>query len=108
MEITHESKNTADSKKRNGKFGPELSRHIQRRLDQLEASESLGAFARNMPGARCHEYVGRGEGVYSVNLTGNYRLLFRPAEDPPPKKPDGGIDIEQVTAIVIIDVCDPH
>ena len=37
-----------------------------------------------------------------------YRLVFRANHDPLPRKADGGIDTEKVTAITIVDVIDYH
>ena len=38
----------------------------------------------------------------------DYRLLFEPAHDPLPRKPDGGLDWAGVTAIRILGVEDYH
>ncbi len=37
-----------------------------------------------------------------------WRLVFQPAEDPPPKKRDGGHDLQKITSIVILDILDYH
>jgi len=57
---------------------------------------------------RCHELTGDLEGLLSLDLDGPYRLYFRPAHDPPPSKPDGGLDWSKVTEVVIESVYDPH
>ena len=36
------------------------------------------------------------------------RLVFEPNHEPIPRSEDGGIDVGQVTAIVIVDVTDCH
>jgi proteic killer suppression protein len=43
-----------------------------------------------------------------VDLLHPYRLLFIPANEPIPKKPDGGIDLTQVTEVEIISIEDTH
>ena len=88
------------------KFG-QMSKAIMRRLAQLEAAETLFSLHRDMPGLRIHEYPGSENRIVSVDLTGNYRLLFAPTE-PWPLKPDGGLDWKQITAITILEVIDPH
>jgi proteic killer suppression protein len=44
----------------------------------------------------------------AVYLDGPWRLIFEPANDPVPKKPDGGLDWTQVTVIRILEVRDYH
>jgi proteic killer suppression protein len=63
---------------------------------------------RDLPQARCHELHGKRKGQLSVDLDGPYRLVFKPANDPLPKKSDGGLDWTRVTAIMIIGVEDTH
>ena len=88
------------------RFGPEGATRIARRLAQLEAAPSLEDL-RDMPG-RCHELVGNRKGTLSVDLHGPYRLLFMPSANPPPRKPDGGLDWSRVDAVTIIDIIDTH
>ncbi len=52
--------------------------------------------------------TGDREGHYAVTLSGNWRLVFRPDHDPLPLLPDGGVDLERVTAIKIVEVIDYH
>lgn len=79
---------------------------IRRRLDDLRAAASLEVM-RNLPG-RCHELKGDRAGQLSLDLDGPYRLLFRPAQEPPPEKPDGGLDWKQVVTVIILGVVDTH
>jgi len=37
-----------------------------------------------------------------------YRLIFEPADNPPPTKDDGGLDWNEVTAIRIVEIEDYH
>ncbi|MFP4441147.1 MAG: hypothetical protein ACLFVO_28250 [Chloroflexaceae bacterium] len=43
-----------------------------------------------------------------MDLDHPYRLLFVPANDPIPRKDDGGLDWASITAIEIIEVEDTH
>jgi proteic killer suppression protein len=79
---------------------------IRRRLDDLRAASCLEVM-RRLPG-RCHELTGDHAGVLSLDLDGPYRLLFRPAEESAPAKPDGGLDWTRVTAIMLLGVEDTH
>jgi proteic killer suppression protein len=79
---------------------------LRRRLDDLRAAPTLEAM-RKLPG-RCHELKGDLAGLLSMTLDGGNRLCFRPAEDPPPRKPDGGLDWTRVTAIMIDRIGDYH
>ena len=79
---------------------------IRRRLDDLRAAPCLDVM-RHLPG-RCHELRGGRSGQLSLDLDGPYRLLFRPADEPPPAKPDGGLDWTQVIAVILLGVVDTH
>lgn len=79
---------------------------IRRRLDDLRAAETLEVM-RNLPG-KCHELSEDRKGQLSVHLDKNYRLIFEPADNPLPIKPDGGLDWSQVREIRVIEVEDYH
>ena len=51
---------------------------------------------------------GNRDGQFAVDLFHPHRLVFEPNHRPLPRKDDGGIDTEQVTAITILDVIDYH
>jgi proteic killer suppression protein len=87
-------------------LGSKRARILRRRLDQLCAAETLDVM-RALPG-RCHELTGDRRGTLSIDLDGPYRLLFEPAQDPPPEKADGGLDWQQVTAVRILEIEDTH
>jgi plasmid maintenance system killer protein len=89
------------------KHGAARSRCIEARLDEFEDIENLEQ-VRLFPQARCHELKGDRKGTLSVYLDGPWRLIFEPANDPVPKKPDGGLDWTQVTVIRILEVRDYH
>jgi plasmid maintenance system killer protein len=87
-------------------WGKTQAEALGRRLDDLRAAQHLGVM-RSLPG-RLHELKGDLAGRLAMDLKGGDRLVFEPADDPPPLKPDGGLDWEQVTAIRIVDVGDYH
>ncbi len=87
-------------------FGAKQCRKLQQRLMELSAADSLEDISRLRP-ARCHELTNR-DGVFSVDLEDPYRLLFRPADEKTPRRPDGGIDRQRITEIEIIAIGDTH
>lgn len=91
------------------KYGTKRARILMQRLTELSAANTLAELdPRFLPGPRCHELKGELAGQLSLDLDHPYRLLFRPAAQPPPHKADGGLDWTQVTAIVILGIEDTH
>ena len=88
------------------KQGDRRAKKIRQRLDDLRAATTLEDM-RSLPG-RCHELAGDRAGQLSLDLDHPHRLIFEPAHNPLPRKPDGGLDWTQITAIEIIDVEDTH
>ena len=88
-------------------YGKRRAKLIRRRLDELKAVTTLEDI-RRLPGPRCHELKGNKAGQLSVDLDHPYRLIFKPANDPLPEKPDGGLDWNQITAIEISGIEDTH
>lgn len=89
------------------RFGVLRSKLLKRRLTELQAAASLNVL-RLLPQSRCHELKGNRKGQLSVDLDHPYRLTFEPADNPIPKKPDGGLDWNKVTVVRIIGVEDTH
>lgn len=87
-------------------YGAELSKALQKRLSDLDSAQVLEDM-KGLPG-RCEELAGNRKGELSVRLSANFRLIFRPADDPPAVKDDGGIDWTQVCSIQILEVIDYH
>lgn len=87
-------------------YGSAAAHALYRRMTQLHAAPHLGVM-RTLPGD-CHELKGDRAGQLAVDITKGLRLVFRPAEDPPPVKDDGGLDWDTVTAITIVEVTDYH
>ena len=95
-----------DERKARAELGMEMAKVLRRRLDALRAAPTL-ACMRNLPG-RCHELTGNLAGVISIDLRGQYRLLFVPMGDPVPTKPDGGLDWTRITKVEVFAVEDTH
>jgi proteic killer suppression protein len=84
-----------------------MSKIIRNRLDDLAAADSLDVI-RKLPQHRCHELTGNRKGQLAVDLAHPYRLIFKPDDDPPVTKTDGGIDWKRVKTILIIEIEDYH
>jgi proteic killer suppression protein len=54
---------------------PDMADRLRRRLDVLTASDSLKALG--LPGFKLHPLTGDRKGVYSIKVTGNWRITFR-------------------------------
>jgi proteic killer suppression protein len=89
------------------RFGAERAKKLQMRLGQMRAAASI-AELMTLPGARCHPLVGDRAGQFSVDLDGPYRLVFEADMSPIPRRHDGGIDVEAVDAVVVVDIVDTH
>ena len=88
-------------------WGANRTKILRRRLDQLRAAENLEhlrlAFHR-----RCHELEGDRSEQVSLDLDGGYRLLLAVAENPVPRKPDGGLDWRRIAAVRVLAVENTH
>ncbi|RJP58932.1 MAG: killer suppression protein [Deltaproteobacteria bacterium] len=89
------------------RFGARRANLLKRRLNELQAADTLDLL-RCLPQARCHELKGNRKGQLSVDLDHPFRLIFEPADNPIPKKKDGGLDWTKVTKIRVIGVEDTH
>jgi proteic killer suppression protein len=88
-------------------YGTEKSRVIIRRMAMLRAAVNLEQ-VHHLPPERRHELIGARKGQFAVDLKHPFRLIFTPNHQPVPRKADGGIDLQQVTAITIQSVEDYH
>jgi toxin HigB-1 len=88
----------------NSRYGPDCAKQIRRRLQQLEAVESLV----DMTFGRPRELEGVQAGQISLDLAGPRRLILRPTADPPPRKPDGGLRRSKVRSVIILEIADTH
>ena len=87
-------------------WGPIQAKKLRQRLDELRAASTLETM-RNLPG-RCHELLHDRAGQLSLDLEHPHRLIFEPANDPVPRKQDGGLNWTAVTAVRILGVVDTH
>lgn len=85
----------------------DMAKGIIARFADLQAAETL-ADMRMLPAAQCHELKGDFAGYFAVKISPNYRLIFYPTKQPPPKLADDGIDWAAIDSITIISISDYH
>jgi len=93
----------AERKKR---FGEPAAGKLKSRLDDLDAAQSMEDM-RQLPG-HWEELRGDRKGQFSCRLAGGLRLVVKPRREPPPTKPDGGLDWRAVDAVTVVEVVDYH
>ncbi|WNB17547.1 type II toxin-antitoxin system RelE/ParE family toxin [Marivirga arenosa] len=98
-------KQLTDPKQLNKHYG-QLARKINQRLKMLKAADNL-AVMKTLPGG-CHELKENYKGCLAVDVSGNYRLIFKPDHDPIPENKSGGLDWESVTIIEVQEITDYH
>lgn len=89
------------------KLGPQRAKKYLLRLQQLRAAACL-ADLRNVPQASFHELTGDRKGEIACNVDHPYRLILVPVHDPIPRKEDGGLDWDKVTAVTVTEITDYH
>ena len=96
-----------DQSLRTRMYGLVCAKLLGRRIDELRDARNLEEM-RLLPQAKCHELKGDRKGTLSVALEQPYRLIFEPANNPVLKRPDGGLDWTEVTAIRVLAVENYH
>ncbi len=88
-------------------FGQRCAEKIRARLDELTDSPNLKTM-EHFPQARFHPLKGDRNGQYALDVKHPKRLIIKPNHNPLPELPDGGIDLEKVTKVVVIEIEDYH
>ena len=86
------------------KLGDVVARKLRSRLGDLEAATTVAELVAGRP----HPLVGDRAGQFAVDLARGWRLVFSPAHDPTPVRPDGSTDWTQVTIVCIDYIGDYH
>ena len=84
-----------------------MARSIKMRLAVMKSARTLQQVPTTPPD-RCHMLRGDRLGQYAVDLVHPHRLVFEPNHDPVPRREDGGVDLDEVTAVTVIDILDYH
>lgn len=88
-------------------YGDNLARRIRMRLAVLKNAANL-ARVPTTPPERRHALGQNRKWQYAVDLDRRNRMVFIPNYDPVPLKKDGGVDLERVTSITILEIVDYH
>ena len=87
-------------------WGDRRAKKMMMRLQEIHAAETLDDLSHAH--GHYHELHGDRKGQISCSLDGSFRLILKPAEDPPPQKADGGLDRNEVRGLIVIGVEDYH
>lgn len=88
------------------RFGEPAAVKLKARLDDLDAASSLEDM-RHLAG-HWEELRSDRASQLSCRLAGGLRLIIRPTQQPPPAKPDGGLDWQAVDQVTVLEVVDYH
>ena len=88
-------------------YGSNMAKRIRIRMAILEAAGNLEDVPTSPPSRR-HELGQNRKGQFAVDLEHPYRLVFQPDHNPLPRKANGGLDLREITNIVILEVEDYH
>lgn len=89
-------------------FGPICADKIHARLDDLKDSPNLEFVRQFLPQARLHALHGDRKGQYALDLEHPNRLIIEPYHNPLPELSNGGIDLERITKVLVIEIKDYH
>ncbi len=110
MEITFSSEklkrqceSTGERKK---SFGAPAAKTLKTRLDDLDAATCMDDM-RHLPG-RWEELTGDRKGHFSCRLDKALRLILRPMRQPPPTRPEGGMDWAAIDKVTVTEVVNYH
>lgn len=87
-------------------LGPLRAKILRERLAQIKFARNLESLRFDV--GRWHELMGDRWGQLACSLDGLIRLIFEPAHEPRPFKPDGGLDWTRITTVEIIEITDYH
>jgi toxin HigB-1 len=95
-----------DKSARQRAYQTDAADKLARRLDDLHDAANM-AVMRTLPGS-WEELKGDLKGHLSCRLDKKLRLVIKPSKQPPPAKPDGGLDWVAVDAITVVAVENYH
>jgi proteic killer suppression protein len=91
----------------NREWGSQRAAKIRQRLAELAAANTLAEMS-TLPPPRCHQLTQNLDEQFAVVVSANERLVFKIANEPVSRRPDGGIDLGQVNAIFVLRIEDYH
>ena len=79
---------------------------LNMRLSQIQKVANLESLRYDS--GHWHELSQNRAGQIAASIGGQFRLILKPTDDPPPIKADGGLDWSQITAVTILEIVDYH
>ncbi|WP_414467441.1 type II toxin-antitoxin system RelE/ParE family toxin [Lacticaseibacillus chiayiensis] len=92
-----------DPRIRNRIFGTSVGRRIAARIDEIAAATTLDDVSR-FPPSRLHALKGDRQGLFAVDVSANYRLLFAGFDD----EYQQSVDTAEIVAVVFVGIEDYH
>jgi len=83
-----------------------MAKKVKERYDDLSAADNLWVISQ-IPVLRLHKHQGN-NGIWSIDIQKNWRILFTIDHDPVPQTENDGIDFRAIEIIKIESVIDPH
>lgn len=84
-------------------FGANVAKRIAARIDEIAAATTLDDVSR-FPPSRLHALNGDLEGLFAVDVSANYWLLFAGFDEQRRQI----VDISKIVAVVFVDIEDYH
>lgn len=84
-------------------FGADKAKRLAARIDEISAATTLNEVSR-FPPSRLHALNGDKKGLFAVDISANYRLLFAGFNN----KHEQTLDTTKIVAVVFINVEDYH
>ena len=111
MDVSFKNKKTkkvfASESSLSKEYGNVLGGRVFDLLPSMQKFQCLADVPRRSP-FFCHQLKENRDEQFAVRVDNRYRLVFEVGHDPIPRKDDGGIDLEAVTEIVVVEVVDYH
>lgn len=103
MKITYKNKKLekicTDYSKANSEWGVQIAKKLFIRIAELNAAQSLQDI-KKITSTRLHPLLGKREGEYAVDLTGNYRLIMTAVNEE--------IKLERIDEVRLEEIVDYH
>ncbi len=101
-------KSLNDDRNRLATYGRDRARKIAQRLNELHVAESLADIFK-LPFANCHEHDGDERGLFTVDISRNFRLFFQPIEvEEIPRQKEQILDYKSIVEVTVTKIEDPH
>jgi proteic killer suppression protein len=95
-----------DERKLIHKFGPQVAKQVLQRMAEILACYNL-EMLKELPNG-LHPLKGQRKGQFALDLGPAYRLVFEPANNPLPRRPDGMVIWKKIDVVRILEIIDYH